>query len=261
MRQGRLTREDGIELAYERMDGHGPTIVFLHGFGSTMAGEKSEALAAWCAARGRAMLRFDASGHGGSGGRFEDGSIGRWRDDALAVIDRQSEGELLLVGSSMGGWLALLVALARPRRVIGLVGVAAAPDFTEDLMWAAATPPEQQALLSAGHVEVPSAYGPPLRITRLLIEDGRRHLMLRDAIDLAVPVRLLHGQRDPDVPWETALRIAERLRGEDVRVMLIKDGDHRLSRPADLDLLCGTVASLLGEDGGQPLAVAGIAPA
>ena len=255
-----LTREDGVRLAYEALPGRAPTIVFLHGFGSDMSGAKADALAAWCVEHGQALLRLDVSGHGQSGGRFEDGTIGRWRDDALAVLDAASAGDVVLVGSSMGGWLALLVALARPQRVIGLVGIAAAPDFTEDLMWAAATPAEQQVLMQVGHVDAPSEYGPPLRITRALIEDGRRHLLLRGPIALTMPVRLLHGQRDPDVPWETGLRLAERLAGEDVRVILVKDGDHRLSRPADLALLCRTVAGLLGEDRGEPLPVAGIAP-
>ncbi len=261
MLQGRQDRGDGVDLAFERLAGVGPTVVFLHGFGSSMAGEKSEALAAWCAANGRAMLRFDASGHGASGGRFEDGTIGRWLDDALAIIDHQSEAKLLLVGSSMGGWLALLAALARPDRVMGIVGIAAAPDFTEDLMWAAAAPVERRALMELGHVDTPSPYGPPLRITRALIEDGRAHLLLRRPIPLRLPVRLLHGQLDPDVPWETALRLAERIEGNDVCVTLIKDGDHRLSRPPDLALLCRTVAALLGEDGGETLAETGVAPA
>lgn len=256
-----LVRDDGVELAFQALPGFGPTIVFLHGFGSSMAGEKAEALAAWCARTGHGMLRLDVSGHGDSGGRFEAGTIGIWRDDALAVIDRHSRGPLLLVGSSMGGWLALLVALARPDRVAGLVGIAAAPDFTEDLMWEAATPLERRALMQTGHIDMPSAYGPPLRIARSLIEDGRTHLLLRGPIPLHIPVRLLHGSRDPDVPWETALRLAERIEGDDVQVTLVKDGDHRLSRPTDLALLCRILAGLVGEDGGEPLAETGVAPA
>jgi pimeloyl-ACP methyl ester carboxylesterase len=260
MAAGRRVR-DGVELAFDHRTGRAPTVVFLHGFGSDMTGAKAEALAAWCAGRGQAMLRLDVSGHGASGGRFEDGTIGRWRDDALAVIDGETAGPVLLVGSSMGGWLALLVALARPERVIALVGIAAAPDFTEDLMWAPATPDEQRALMARGYLDAPSAHGPPLRITRALIEDGRRHLLLRGPIPLDRPVRLLHGQRDADVPWETALRLAETLTGDDVRVTLLKDGDHRLSRPDDLALLCATVSALLGEDGGEALPETGIAPA
>ena len=243
---GRLDRGDGVRLAWRRLAGRGPVVVFLPGFGSDMAGAKAEALAAWAAAHGQAMLRMDYSGHGESDGAFTDGTIGRWAADALAVVDRLTEGPLLLVGSSMGGWMALLAALSRPERIAGLVGIAAAPDFTEDLMWDAAMPAERAAMLAQGFVDVPSAYGPPQRITRALIEDGRTHLLLRGDIAVDCPVRLLHGQRDPDVPWERALRLAERLRGGDVQVTLIKDGDHRLSRAEDLALLVRTVAHLAG---------------
>ena len=246
---GRLDRGDGIALAWARQGGDGPAVMFLPGFASDMRGGKATALAAACAAAGRAMVRFDYSGHGGSGGAFADGTIGGWLRDALAVIDRLAAGPLVLVGSSMGGWIALLAALARPGRVAGLVGVAAAPDFTETLMWDAMAPPERAALARDGFLDVPSQYGPPTRVTRALIEEGRRHLLLGAPIPLACPVRLLHGQRDPDVPWETALRLADRLEAGDVRVTLLKDGDHRLSRPADLALLCHTVLALGREDG------------
>jgi pimeloyl-ACP methyl ester carboxylesterase len=248
-RTGRLDRGDGIELAWALRPGRGPTVAFLPGFASDMAGAKATALEAWCATRGQALLRFDYSGHGQSGGAFADGSIGRWLADALHVIDRVSEGKLLLVGSSMGGWIGLHVALARPGRVAALVGIAAAPDFTKTLIWESMTPAERARLSEDGFIEAPSQYGPPVRITRTLIQDGRRHLLLGGPIALRLPVRLLQGQRDDDVPWETALRLAERIEGEDVQVTLIKDGDHRLSRPEDLLLLCRTVATLLGEDG------------
>jgi pimeloyl-ACP methyl ester carboxylesterase len=246
---GRLDRGDGVELAWIRQAGRGPTVVFLPGFRSDMQGEKGSHLAAFCRARGRAMLRLDYSGHGESGGTFAEGSIGRWAADALAVIDREVAGEFVLVGSSMGGWIALLVARSRPERMAGLLGIAAAPDFTETLMWQAMTPVEQARLLAEGSLTVPNTYDPPLVITRLLIEDGRQHLLLGGPIPISCPVRLLHGQRDPDVPWETALRTAERITGEDVRVTLVKDGEHRLSRPQDLDLLSSTLTGLLGEDG------------
>jgi pimeloyl-ACP methyl ester carboxylesterase len=246
---GRLDRGDGTHLAWIRSPGHGPTVVFLPGYRSDMAGEKATMLAAFCAARGQAMLRFDYSGHGVSDGAFEDGTIGIWAADALAVIDATTEGPLLLVGSSMGGWIALLTARARPARVVGLVGIAAAPDFTEALMWNAMAPPERATLLRDGVLRVPSQYGEPYAITLALIEDGRNHLLLDAPIAIACPIRLLHGQRDPDVPWETALRIAERVTAEDVRVNLVKDGDHRLSRPQDLLLLRETIASLLAQDG------------
>lgn len=250
---GRLDRGDGVELAWQRMAGRGPTIVFLHGFRSTMQGEKPECLAAFCAARGRAFLRLEYSGHGSSGGRFEDGTIGRWRDDALLVIDRLSEGPLVLVGSSMGGWIALLVALARPGRVAGLLGIAAAPDLTELLMWGAMAPPERARLEREGVLWAPSRYGDPFPVTRALIEDGRKHLVLGGPIPLSIPVRLLHGYRDLDVPWEIAPKLATTLASEDVHLTLVKDGDHRLSRPQDLVLLRHTLAALLrrllGEDG------------
>jgi pimeloyl-ACP methyl ester carboxylesterase len=245
---GRTDRGDGVELAWTRRDGRGPTIVFLPGFNSDMAGIKATSLDAWCAARGRALLRLDYSGHGASGGAFADGTITRWRDDALCVIDRHSEGPLLLVGSSMGGWLGLLVALARPGRIAGLVGIAAAPDFTERLMWQSLAPAEQRALQATGQRLEPSQYGEPYVITYALIEDGRRHLLLDEPIPLACPVRLLHGQRDADVPWEHCLLLARQLAGEDVAVTLLKDGNHRLSRPSDIALLCRTVGALLGED-------------
>jgi pimeloyl-ACP methyl ester carboxylesterase len=243
---GRLNRGNGIELAWRKTTGSTPMVVFLPGFRSDMNGEKAVHLATHCAARGQAMLRFDYSGHGASTGRFEDGTIGIWAADALAVIDQLTEGPLILVGSSMGGWIALLTARARPHRIAALIGIAAAPDFTETLMWAAMSQAERATLTNEGVLHVPSQYGDPYPITRGLIEDGRNHLLLHAPIPLACPVRLLHGQCDPDVPWETSLRIAERITGPDVHVTLVKDGDHRLSRPADLALLTRTVDALLG---------------
>ena len=242
----RFDRGDGVALAALPLAGRGPTVVFLPGFRSDMGGDKARHLAAFCAARGQALLRFDYSGHGASDGAFEDGTIGRWTEDALAAIDRLASGPLILVGSSMGGWIALLVALARRARIAGLVGIAAAPDFTERLMWQAMAPAERATLLAEGVLHIPSQYGPPTPITRALIDDGRRHLLLDGPIALDCPVRLLHGQRDPDVPWETSLRLAERIEGHDIRTVLVKDGDHRLSRPADLALLGDTLAGLLG---------------
>ncbi|MDE2582995.1 MAG: alpha/beta hydrolase [Rhodospirillales bacterium] len=244
-----IDRGDGVALAAARLAGRAPTVVFLPGFRSDMTGDKATHLARFCAARGQALLRFDYSGHGASDGQFEDGTIGRWTADALAAIDQLTSGRLVLVGSSMGGWIALRVALARPERTAALLGIAAAPDFTERLMWDAMAPPERDRLMREGVLHAPSQYGPPMPITRALIEDGRRHLLLDAPIALACPVRLLHGQRDPDVPWETSLRLAERISGADVQVVLVKDGDHRLSRPADLALLGRTLAPLLGEDG------------
>ena len=195
------------------------------------------------------MLRLDYSGHGVSGGDFIDGSIGRWADDARLVLERLIEGKRVLVGSSMGGWIALLLARARPENVAGIVGIAAAPDFTER-MWDKMTATERATLASVGVLLRPSNYGDPYRITRGLIEDGRRHLLLQAPLPLTCPVRLLHGQQDADVPWQLALTIAEKLESSEVQVTLVKDGDHRLSRPQDLVLLRRTVAALL-EDGAQ----------
>lgn len=247
--QGRLDRGDGVELAWSRLEGRSPTVVFLSGYASDMTGDKATALAAFCEQRGQAMLRFDYSGHGASGGRFEDGTIGIWSSDALAAIDRLTEGPLVLVGSSMGGWIALLAALARRERVSGLIGIAAAADFTETLMWPALSHEQRAALMEHGVIQRPSRYGDPTPITRALIEDGRNHLVLTGLVSLDCPVRLLHGQADPDVPWEMALRIASELTSDDVQVILVKHGDHRLSRPQDLALLRRTLLPLLGQDG------------
>ena len=246
---GRLDRGDGVELAWAKLPGRNPTLVFLPGFRSHMEGDKALHLLVLCANAGQAMLRFDYSGHGASAGRFEDGTIGAWAADALTVIDHLTEGPLILVGSSMGGWLALLTAIARPARVAGLVGIAAAPDFTETLMWQAMDPLQRARLLEDGILHVPSEYDDPLPITRRLIEDGREHLLLKAPIPIACPIRLLHGQRDPDVPWETSLHLAERMTGDDVRITLVKDGDHRLSRPSDLALLSEIVATFFPRTG------------
>lgn len=247
---GKLDRGDGMKLAWARLAGRGPVVVFLAGYNSDMAGSKATDLAAFCAARGQAFLRFDYSGHGASDGNFVDGTIGIWLADALAVIDGLTEGKKFLpVGSSMGGWISLLVALARPERVAGLVGIAAAPDFTENLMWEAMSFPERRQLMSEGKLIVPNPYGDPYPVTRALIEDGRERLLLGGKIGFSGPVRLLHGQRDAEVPWETALRIADRLESLDVQVTLVKDGDHRLSRPEDLSLLRRILDPLLRQDG------------
>ncbi len=247
MPNGRTAR-DGVDLAWSLTPGDGPTTVFLPGYRSDMNGSKALETDAFCQRNGLACLRLDYAGHGASGGRFEDGTIGRWRDDALFLIDTQTSGDLVLVGSSMGGWIALLLALLRPDRVVGLIGIAAAPDFTETLMWAAMTDGEREILARDGVLLTPSEYGPPVPVTAALIEDGRTHLLLDRPIALNVPVRLLQGQQDPDVPWQTAMRLAERLETDDVQVTLVKDGDHRLSRPGDLALLRHTLAALLLED-------------
>jgi pimeloyl-ACP methyl ester carboxylesterase len=247
--KGRLDRGNGIRLAWVRTEGRSPTVVFLPGFRSDMTGDKATALAELCAQRGHAMLRFDYSGHGASDGDFLDGTIGAWAADALATVDALTEGPLVLVGSSMGGWIGLLTALVRPERIAAFVGIAAAPDFTQRLMSESMTPAEKATLERDGVLHVPSQYGDPTPITRALIEDGARHHVLTGHIALRCPIRLLHGQQDPDVPWQFALTIAEQAASSDVQVILVKDGDHRLSRPADLALLRTTVSAFLGQDG------------
>ncbi len=241
-----LPGRDGVSIAYHRTPGKSPGVVFLGGFMSDMTGSKATTLEAFCRARGQAFLRFDYRGHGASSGRFEDGTIGLWADDALTAFDALTEGPQVLVGSSMGGWVALLTALKRRDRIAGLVGIAAAPDFTEDLLWPALSPEQRAAISRDGLIRLPSQYSErPYSITLKLIEDGRRHLLMRGPLDLTCPVRLLHGMRDPDVPWRRSLELADKLAATDVRVELIKDGDHRLSREQDLKLLCRAVEELL----------------
>ena len=241
-----MDRDDGLTLAVEAQAGAMPTLMFLPGFRSDMSGSKAQALARHAATRGQGMLRFDYSGHGQSGGRFEDGTIGRWRDDALAVIDQRSQGPLLLVGSSMGGWIALLAALARSQRVAGLVLIAPAPDFTGWGLEAPLTAAEQQQLSDTSAISRASDYDPePTIITRKLIEEGREHSLLHAPVRLSIPVRILHGQQDPDVPWQRSVQLVERLQSADVQLLLVKDGDHRLSRPQDIALLLGLVDGLL----------------
>jgi pimeloyl-ACP methyl ester carboxylesterase len=221
-------------------------ILFLPGFRSDMAGTKATFLDDLCAARGLPCVRFDYSGHGASSGRFEDGTIGAWAADAIAVIDHVVDGSLVLVGSSMGGWIMLLAALARPNRIAGLIGLAPAPDFTEALIWNRLPDEARDRLMRDGRLEEPSAYADePTVITRALIEEGRRHLLLSAPIGIRCPVRLLHGMADPDVPHRLSLDLAERLVTSDVRVTLIKDGDHRLSRAEDLALLGATLSELM----------------
>ncbi len=246
---GTLPAPDGTPLAFRRLPGCGPGVVFLGGFHSDMTGSKAEFLAGWCARRGTPFLRMDYSGHGASGGRFEDGTITRWAADAEAALLALTDGPQVLVGSSMGGWIALLLALRHPARVRALLGIAPAPDFTEDLMWAQFPPAVRAAILRDGAWRRPSEYGEPYPITRALIEDGRNHLLLGGRIAVTAPVRILQGDADPDVPWQHALRLAAALESGDVRVTLVKGGDHRLSTPRDLSLLGETLAALLGQDG------------
>ena len=245
--RGFLPRPDGQQVALRAVAGAGPTVVWLGGFKSEMAATKAQALADWAASRGRSYMRFDYFGHGESSGSFRDGTISRWRDDALAVIDARTEGDVVLVGSSMGGWIACLAALARPDRVKGLVLVAPAADFTEKLM-APEIPPEGHAALAADGVWLrPSQYGEPYPITQTLLDDGARWSILNGApIRLGMPVRILQGGQDPDVPWRHALALAEAIAGDDVVFTLIKDGDHRLSRAQDIARLVAAVEAFCG---------------
>lgn len=240
-----LTTPQGRSIAYDRIMGRGPGVVFLHGLRSDMTGTKAVALADWARRTGRAFLRFDCSGHGRSSGRFEDGAIGDWFEDALVALDRLTEGPQVLVGSSMGGWLALLLARAVPGRVQGLVGIAAAPDFTEDSMWAQATEAQRTALLRDGFIQRPSDYGDaPYVVTRRLIEEGRAHLVLRSPLSLPFPVRLLHGTADRDVPPAVALRLLDHAESPDLRLTLVRDADHRFSSPACLALIEAAISEV-----------------
>lgn len=233
---------ENLRLAYRHRPGRGPTIVFLPGYMSDMEGGKATALDAWAAAEGRAMLRFDYSGCGASDGDFEAQTLATWRGDVLAMIDEVVQGPVVLVGSSMGGWLMLLAALARPDRVSGLVGIAAAPDFTS---WGF-TQDQKMTILRDGRVEEPSPYGEaPYVTTRRFWESGESLRLLHTDIAIDCPVRLLHGQADADVPWAYSLELMKRLRSADVQAAFVKDGDHRLSRPGDIALLIGTVKTLL----------------
>lgn len=230
-----LTRADGATIAYHRHEGATPGVMFLGGFMSDMSGVKATSLEAHCRATGRAFVRFDYLGHGQSSGAFTDGTIGHWAADAVCVLDELTEGPQVLVGSSMGGWIMLLAALARPDRVAGLVGLAAAPDFTETLIWHRLPREARAAMQHNGVWEQPSRYGDkPYAITMKLIEEGRKHLLLELPIAVHCPVRLIHGMEDPDVPWQHAMLIADRLLSKHVTVTLVKDGDHRLSRPEDV---------------------------
>ena len=239
-----LTRADGARIAYHRTPGSAPGLMFLGGFASDMDGSKARALEAYASERGRGFLRFDYQGHGQSSGRFAEGTIGRWLDDALSALDQLTEGPQVLVGSSMGGWIMLLAALARPERVAGLVGIAAAPDFTEELLWQRMTAQQQREVADKGVWQMPSDYGDPVPLTRDLFRDGRRHKLLGGAIEIACPVRLLQGTADEEVPAEWALKLQRALTSDDVEATLVKDADHRLSSERDLQRLRDTLDRL-----------------
>jgi len=241
-----LNTRRGYSLVARKSEGEAPWIVFLGGFRSDMEGTKAQYLSRWCEKKGRSFLRFDYSGHGASGGRFEEGTIGQWTQDALEVIDAFCEGPCILVGSSMGGWIMLRVALALGKRVHGLLGIAAAPDFTRDLISKDLSSEQQAGLEREGWITVTSEHDPDGYIlTQLFIQDGEACCLLDAPLDISVPVRLLQGCEDSEVPWQTALRLSECLEAADVRVQLLKDGDHRLSRPEQLTLISDTLAELI----------------
>ena len=240
----RLTTPQGRTLAYVKTDGAGPTVIFLGGFKSDMDGTKAIHLEDWAKRTGRAVLRFDYSGHGQSSGAFTDGAIGDWFEDAEAML-AATVGKVILVGSSMGGWISLLLARAHPDRIAGLVTIAAAPDFTEDSMWAGFSDAQKAELADAGQVALPSDYGEPYIITRRLIEDGRTRLVLRDPLPLPFPTRFLQGTADADVKMSVALRLLDHATGPDMRLTLVDGADHRFSDPDCLALIETSIEDVL----------------
>jgi pimeloyl-ACP methyl ester carboxylesterase len=241
-----LTTPQGRHLAYHRTQGKGPGVVFLGGFRSDMTGAKALHLQAWAEATGRGFLRFDYSGHGQSHGAFVDGAISDWREDAAAMIETLTEGPQVLVGSSMGGWIGLLLAREMPSRVAGLVGIAAAPDFTERMWEAELTLAERETLLDEGLFLRPSDYSDePYPITLRLIEDGRQNLVLNTPLPLPMPVRLLQGTADSDVPPSVALSLLSHIASPDLRLTLVKDADHRFSTPPCLAMITDAVQDVL----------------
>lgn len=229
-------------IAYELQVGQAPGLMFLGGYASDMTGTKASFLAERCAAAGRAYLRFDYSGHGQSEGRFAEGCIGDWYSDALTVFDQCTVGQQILIGSSMGGWLALKLACDRPERIKAIIGIAAAPDFTEDLVWNQLTPSEREQMQREGSLS--GKGGDPLTYSYKLVTEGRQHLLLRAPLPISCPVHLLQGQKDEAVPWQTALRIRDNLPNAQVAIELIPDGDHRLSTPENLSQLWESVLAL-----------------
>ncbi len=242
-----LETEQGRRIAYHRTPGRGPGVVFCGGFMSDMTGTKALHLEAWARAEGRAFLRFDYSGHGESSGRFEEGCIGDWAEDAMAALTGLTEGPQVLVGSSMGGWIALLLAKHAPERVAGLVGIAAAPDFTEDSMWPQLNEAQQREVMSRGQTEMVNAYDDrPFVLTRRLFEDGRAQLVLREPLPLPFPVRLMQGSEDEAVAMDVPLRLMAHADSPDLRLTLVKGADHRFSSPECLDLVVQAIAEVSG---------------
>ncbi len=275
----KLHLPDGHFIAYHKLEGkqNHPGVVFLSGFMSDMTGTKATALENFCRERGYNFIRFDYFGHGQSSHKFTDCTISTWKQNVLDVLDNLTSGKQILIGSSMGGWLMLLVALERPMRIAALIGIASAPDFTEDLIWDKMTPTQQQGLLEHGVFNLKSDFSDnPYPVTKQLIEDGRKHLLLREKgeglvakgskkkkredknnslsfpspfslFPSSIPVRLIHGLKDIDVPSSISTRLAEKLASNDVQVNLVENGDHRMSTPENIELLCNTLATLIHE--------------
>ncbi|MFT4618869.1 MAG: pimeloyl-ACP methyl ester carboxylesterase [Sulfitobacter sp.] len=244
-----LTTPQGRQIAYHLTEGVVPGVVFLGGFRSDMDGTKALHLEAWAKRTGRAFLRFDYSGHGKSGGDFLDGCIGDWAEDAGQAIQTLTRGPQVLVGSSMGGWISLLISKALPKRIWGLVTIAAAPDFTEDSMWAGFSEAQIDEMSDKGVVHLPSSYGDPYPITWKLIVEGRKRLVLRDELPLPFPVRFLQGTADEDVGLSTALRLMERADCPDMQLTLVDGADHRFSTAACLDQIEVSVTDVLVRGG------------
>ncbi|MFV2002245.1 MAG: alpha/beta hydrolase, partial [Paracoccaceae bacterium] len=241
--------ENGRRIAYEKVPGQGPGVVFLGGFCSDMQATKALHLQNWAEKTGRAYLRFDYSGHGQSSGTFTDGCIGDWAADAAAVIAAQTTGPQILLGSSMGGWISLILATQLQDKIAGIVGISTAPDFTEDSMWAGFSALQRQQLMDDGQLELPSEYPEPYIITRRLIEDGRRHLVLRRPLDLPFATRFLHGTGDSSVNISVPLRLLEHASGEDIRLTLVKGADHSFSSPQCLLLIEKTLQKVIARAG------------
>lgn len=240
-----LKLNDGTKLAYHKEERKSPVILFLGGFFSDMTGTKATFLDQFCKEHDLSYVRFDYFGHGQSSGDFKEGTISRWFQDALEIFDKLIKDDVILIGSSMGGWIMLLLALARKQHIKGLIGIAPAPDFTEKLMWRNFPDDIKNELQTKGVFYAPSDYGEPYPITLNLIEDGRKNLLLDNKIDLDVPVRLIHGLKDQDVPYQISTLISEKLASDDVEVTFVKNGAHQLSDEADLKRLGQILLSLL----------------
>lgn len=242
---------EGRRIAYHKTEGKAPGVVFLGGFMSDMEGTKALALEAWAKSEGRAFLRFDYSGHGQSSGAFTDGAIGDWASDARSAIQALTDGPQILVGSSMGGWISAILSRHIPEIIAGFVGIAAAPDFTEDSMWRDFSDDERAQLMEEGIVHIPSDYGDPYPITRRLIEDGRENLVLRAPLVMPFPVRLLQGTADADVERQVALNLLDHIEGADVRLTLVKGADHRFSEPGNIDHIFAALDEVLAAGAAQ----------